>query len=165
MLPSPSPSPRSPPSSKVSPLCVLASPVLRAERCKPCPVALAPTLDYSASRSQPLDPLKYASRFDLSICFHVEVKTVLILSDTSSYPAKPTRRFNSTTHRRFRSCLDERAPARRESTGLSLSAPIPTHPRRDLWSMGWILAPNGIGFKKCAVWSFRVRGDTHSLTV
>ena len=29
--------------------------------------------------------------------------------------------------------------------------------------MGWILAPNGFGFKKCVVWGFRVRGDTHSL--
>ena len=31
--------------------------------------------------------------------------------------------------------------------------------------MGWILAPKGFGFKKCVVWSFRVRGDTHSLTI
>ena len=29
--------------------------------------------------------------------------------------------------------------------------------------MGWSLVPNGFGLKKLVVWSFRVRGDTHSL--
>ena len=46
------PSPRSAPSSKLSPLYVPVSPVSRAERCKPCPVALVPTLGFS----RPLTP-------------------------------------------------------------------------------------------------------------
>ena len=46
------PSPRSPPSSKLSPLCVPVSPISRPERCKPCPVALVPTLGCS----RPLPP-------------------------------------------------------------------------------------------------------------
>ena len=46
------PSPRSAPSSKLSQLYVPVSAVSRAERCKPCPVALIPTLGCS----QPLLP-------------------------------------------------------------------------------------------------------------
>ena len=38
------PSPRSPPSSKLCQFYVPASPVSRAEICKPCPVAIVPTL-------------------------------------------------------------------------------------------------------------------------
>ena len=67
MPPSLSPSPRSAPSSKLSPLYVPASPVPRAERCKPCPVALVPTLGCSASRSQPLDLLKSIRKFNTGI--------------------------------------------------------------------------------------------------
>ena len=40
------------------------------------------------------------------------------------------RNTDSSTPRCFRSCLDERAPVRRESASLTLSAPISTYPRR-----------------------------------
>ena len=46
------PSPHSAPTSKLSPLYVPVSPDSRAKRCKPCPVALVPTLGCS----RPLPP-------------------------------------------------------------------------------------------------------------
>ena len=67
------PSPRSAPSSKLSPLYVPVSPVSRAERCKPCLMALVPTLGCSrplpptaSSCWHPLCPeIKYR---DMSFC-------------------------------------------------------------------------------------------------
>ena len=70
MLPSRSPS-RSATSEKLSPFYVPASGVPGAERCRPCPVTLAPTLGCSASRSQPLDLLKFATwKYSTRICLH-----------------------------------------------------------------------------------------------
>ena len=43
---------------------VPASPVPCAERCKPCPVALVPTLGYSAFHSQPLHLLKSIRKYN-----------------------------------------------------------------------------------------------------
>ena len=60
-----------------------------AERCKPCPVALVPTLGFSASRSQPLDLLKSTARkYDDGMNLYVDFETVLFSSDTSNYAAK-----------------------------------------------------------------------------
>ena len=40
------------------------------------------------------------------------------------------KKRNTGSRRRFRSCLDEREPARRPIAGFPLSAPTPTYPRR-----------------------------------
>ena len=72
------PSPRSAPSSKLSPLYVPMSPVSRAERCKPCPVALVPTL--GCSRPLPPSLLLLASavrKYNTGTCLFVQVKMVL----------------------------------------------------------------------------------------
>ena len=86
----PPPSPRSAPSSKLSPLYVPVSPDSRAERCEPCPVALVPTV--GCSRPLPLS-LLLASALSGNIiqgyiCIFVQVKTVLTYLDTSSYPVR-----------------------------------------------------------------------------
>ena len=94
MLPSPRmppspPSPRSASSSKLSPLYVSLSPVARAERCKPCPVALVPTLLLPASTSQPPSvDIRSVRKYNTGVCLNVEAKTVLIFSDAFSYPAR-----------------------------------------------------------------------------
>ena len=85
----PSPSPRSASSSKLSSLYVPLSPVARAERCKPCPVALVPI--HGCFRPPPPSLLLLTSALSGSntgICLYVEVTTVLIFSDASSYPAR-----------------------------------------------------------------------------
>ena len=106
-----SPSPRSAPPSKLSQLYVPASRVARAARCKPCPVALVPTLGCSASRSQPLDLLKFAiPKYNTGICISVEAKTVLILSDTSSYCSKMCT--HTLNHAQTLSLVPRRARAR-----------------------------------------------------
>ena len=86
MLPSLSPSPRSAPSFKLSPLYVPVSPVPRAERCKPCPVALVPTtLGCSASRSQPLDELRSIRKYNTGIALSYTPKTPKKCSLVSMY--------------------------------------------------------------------------------
>ena len=60
------------------------------------------------------------------LCF--EVQTVLVFLRHVKLSLK---KRSTGSPRRFRSCLEERAPARRESAGFPLSAPMPTHPRRD----------------------------------
>ena len=108
------------------------NPVPRAERCKPCPVALVPILSCPGSSSQPLDHLKSAlsgtiipgSVFKLKSKRSVFSRTRLVIPQTKKHTA-------STTPRRFRLCLHERAPSRRESACLPLYAPMPTHPHRD----------------------------------
>ena len=83
------PLPRSAPSSKLSPLYVPVSPVSRAERCKPCPEALVPTLGCS----QPLPPslLLLASALSGNLIpgyvFLCKQK-LSFYSDTSSHPAR-----------------------------------------------------------------------------
>ena len=73
------PSPRSAPSSKLSPLYVPVSPVSRADRCKPCPVALVPTLGCS----RPLPPsllllaCALSGKYYAGVCLLDKVKTVL----------------------------------------------------------------------------------------
>ena len=62
----------------------------------------------------------------------VEVKAVVIFSDTCSYPQ--ILKINTNTPPQpcpDASALPRRAPARRESAGLPLSALMLTHPRRD----------------------------------
>ena len=81
---------RSAPSSYLPPFCVPVSPVARAERCKPCPVALVPTLDRSRSPAHNLDLVRSALSGlimpeDLYI---LKTKRSLHFSDTSSYPAR-----------------------------------------------------------------------------
>ena len=62
--------------------------------------------------------------------FIYDVNTILIFSDTSSYPARKETPAHPHPDA-FRSCLDMNAPERRESAGLPLSAPMPTKPRQD----------------------------------
>ena len=118
------------PSSKPPPLYVPVSPVARAARCKPCLVALVSTLGCSRPPARNLDLLRSAlsGRIIPESIFILKSKRSLHFSDTSSYPATKEAPAQP---RRFRSCLDERAPARRESAGFPLSAPMPTYPRRD----------------------------------
>ena len=65
----------------------------------------------------PLAGIRFVRNYNTGMCVFVQVKKSLH-SDTSSYPAraKQIHRFNH-AHRRFRSCFDERRPARRESAG------------------------------------------------
>ena len=127
-------SPRSAPSPKLSLLYVPVSPVSRAERCKPCPVALVSTL--GRSRSLSLSLILLASALSGNIItgyvFFFKQKRSLH-ADTSSYPARQNKHTGPTTP------TDAFAPAstsghlrgRRAQVGLPLSAPMPTHPRRD----------------------------------
>ena len=113
------PSPRSAPSSKLSPLYVPVIPVSRAERCMPCPVALVPSLGCSRPLPPSLLPLASALFGNIipgNVLLFKEKRS--LHSDTSSYPTreKSTHRVYH-AHRRFRSCLDERPPARRENAG------------------------------------------------
>ena len=112
---------------RLSPLYFPMSSASRAERYKPCYVALVPTL--GCSRSLPPSLLLLASVLSGNITpgyvFLLKDKRSLH-SDTSSYPAREkwTHRVNH-SHRRFRSCLDERPPARREIAGRF--TPVCTH--------------------------------------
>ena len=71
-----------------------------------------------ASTSQPPPAgIRSIRKYTTGICLFVQVRTVLH-SDTYTYPAreKYTHRVDH-AHRLFRSCLDERPPARWESAG------------------------------------------------
>ena len=78
------------PSSKLPPLYVPVSPVARAARCKPCPIALVPTLGYSRPLAGNLDLLRSAppGRLISGSIFILKSKRSLHFSDTSSYPAR-----------------------------------------------------------------------------
>ena len=110
------PSPRWAPSCKLFPLYAHVSPVFRAEKCKPCPVALVPTL--GCSRPLPPGLLLLASALSGNIrpgyVFFFLVKR-FSHSDRSGHPAREiyTHRVNH-ARRSFRFCLDE---PRRESAG------------------------------------------------
>ena len=85
----------------------------------------------SASISQPPPAgIRSVRKYNTGICPFVQYKRSLH-SDTSSYPAreKKAHRVNH-AHRRFRSCLGERPPARQESAGrftlVCTHAPAPT---------------------------------------
>ena len=129
------PSPRSAPSSKLYPLYVPVSPVSCAERCKPCPVALVPTLGCSpASTSQP-PPASILSvrKYNTGICIFCSSKNGPYIRTRLVTSLDKNKHTGSTTP------TDAFAPAstsgrplgRRAQAGLPLSAPMPTHPRRD----------------------------------
>ena len=69
-----------------------------------------------------------ASIYMFIYIYILKVKTVLaFLGHVQLFPKKR----GTGSPGRFRSCPDERAPPRRESSGFPLSAPMPTYPRRD----------------------------------
>ena len=84
------PSLHSAPSSKLPPFCVPVSPVARAARCKPCPVALVPTRGCSRPRAGNHDLVRSAlsERIKDEDIFILKTKRSLHFSDTSSYPAR-----------------------------------------------------------------------------
>ena len=67
-------------------------------------------------------------KYIIGICIRLKSKRSLFCRTRLVIQRKHT---GSTTPGRFRSFLDERAPARRVGAGLFSSAPMPTHPRRD----------------------------------
>ena len=114
------PAPRSAASTKLSPLYFPVRPISRAERCKSCPVALVPTL--GCSRPLPPSLLLLAS----ALSENMIPGYVLCSCKNNPYirtrlvtPQEKNNHTGSTTPTdlRFRSCLDERPPARRESAG------------------------------------------------
>ena len=92
-------SPRSAPSPKLSLLYVAVSPVSRAERCKPCPAVLVPTL--GCSRPLPPGLLLLASALSGSmipgICLFVQVKTVLTFGHVYLPPQEKNKHTGSCT--------------------------------------------------------------------
>ena len=106
------PWPRSAPSSKLFTRYVPVSPVSRAERCKPCPVALVPTL--GCSRPLPPSLLLLASALSGNIIpryiFLLNYKRSLH-SGRSRCPARKKNHRVNHAYRRFRSCLGERPSA------------------------------------------------------
>ena len=124
------PSPHSASSSELSPLYVPLSPVTRAERCKPCPVALVPTL--GCFRSPPPSLLLLTCALSGSV---IQGSVFILKSNRSLFSrirlVIPQGKRHRLTHPQTLSCLDEHAPARWESAGLPLSAPMPTNPRRE----------------------------------
>ena len=81
---------RSAPSFKLPPFCVPVSPVARAARCKPCPVALVPTLGCSRPPARNLDLVRsiLSGRIMPEDIFILKTKRPLHFSDTSRYPAR-----------------------------------------------------------------------------
>ena len=125
------PSPLSVPTSKLSPLYVPVSP--RAERCKPCPVALVPIL--GCSRPLPPSLLLLASPLPGNIIpgyvfFSSKndpyIRTRLVTQQKKNKHTGSTMPTNA-----FASALSGRLRGGRAQTGLPLSAPMSTHPRRD----------------------------------
>ena len=92
------PSLGSAPSSKLPPFYVPVSPVARAARCKPCPVALVPTLGCSRPPARNLDLVRSAlsGRIIPEDIFILETKRSLHFSDTSSYPQEKEYRLTQT---------------------------------------------------------------------
>ena len=124
------PSLRSAPSVNLPPFYVPVSPVAHAPRFKPCPVALVPTLGCSRPPARNLHLLRSA------LSGRIIPEYIFVLKPKRSFTLRGhvqlSRKKRSTASpRRFRSCLDERWPARRESAGFPLSVPMPTSPRRD----------------------------------
>ena len=76
--------------SLLPPLYVPVSPVARAARCNPCPVALVPTLGCSRPPSRNLDLVRSAlsGRIIPESIFILNSKRSLHFSGTSSYPAR-----------------------------------------------------------------------------
>ena len=114
------------PSSKLPPFCLPVSPVTRAARCKPCPVALVPILGCSRPPARNLDLVRSAmSGSIMTEDFFNENKTVL----TFFGHVELSRKKRSTgSPRRFRSCLDERGHAPWESVHFPYLQPCPrTH--------------------------------------
>ena len=110
MPPSP-PSPCSALSSKLCPLYVPLSPVARAERCKPYPVALVPTL--GCFRPPPPSLLLLASALSTSIIpgyiFMLKSKRSLFSRTRLAIPQEKRRRL---THTQTLSLVPRRARAR-----------------------------------------------------
>ena len=70
----------------------------------------------STSQSSPAG-VRYVRKYNTGISLFVQVKTLLTFGHVElPRKTKITHRVNH-AHRRFRSCLDERSPARRESAG------------------------------------------------
>ena len=125
------PSPRSAPSSKLSPLNVPVSPVSRAERCKPCPAALVLTL--GCSRPLPPSLLLLASALpdrDMSfssIKYGPYIRTRLVTAQGTNKHTEST----TPTDTFIPASTSGRSRGGRAQAGLTLSAPMPPHPRRD----------------------------------
>ena len=117
------------PSSKLPPFCVPVSPVARtAMQAVPCG-ARSDTRLFPASGSQPRSgQIRSVRTYNSRRYIYFRDKTVL----TFFGHIELSRKKRSTgSPRRFRSCLDERGPARRESAEFLLFVPMPTYPRRD----------------------------------
>ena len=82
-----------------------------------------------ASGSQPRSArIRSVRTYNTRIYIYFKVKTVITFCGHVQLSRK---KRSSASSRRFGSCLDERWPARRESAGFPLSAPMPTYSRRD----------------------------------
>ena len=123
------PSPRSAPSSKLSPLYVPVSPVSRADmQAVPCG-ARSNTRLLPASTSQPPPAgIRSVRKYNTGICLYVQVKTVItfghVLVTKHTGSTTPTDAFAPAS-------TNGRPRGGRVQAGLPLSAPMPTHPRRD----------------------------------
>ena len=123
------PSLRSATSSKLPPLCTCESRRPGGEmQAVPCG-ARSDTRLFPASGSQPRSAhIRSVRTYNTRTYTSFEVRTVIKFRGR----VQSSRKKRSTaSSKRFRSCLDDRWPARRESAGFPVSVPIPTYPRQD----------------------------------
>ena len=103
--------------SLLPPLYVPVSPVARAARCNPCPVALVPTLGCSRPPSRNLDLVRSAlsGRIIPESIFILNSKRSLHFSGTSSYPARKEAPAHPDAFARSRPSLGRRGARRPDS--------------------------------------------------
>ena len=102
-------------------ICVPVSPVARAAWSKHWPMALVPTLG----------PQRWISVCSDPPCPEIEYRIRCLLQAKRAMSRYFTSKRRTRSPRRFRSCLNERGPAPRETAGFTLCTPRRPYPRRN----------------------------------